>query len=106
MSNKLNQEELLEELKQMEVDEEEIHKGSLEVPGVNTKLMNQIHQKRKQAYQQTREVIQKPGVTEEWIKEKAIELINLVGYRITGEYARHHLISVQDFIRSLIKEIV
>ena len=50
-------------------------------------------------------LIKKPKVTEEWINEKAIELINLVGYRITGEYARHHLISAQDFIRSLVKEI-
>ena len=83
--SKLNQEELLEELKQMEVDEEETHKGSLEVPGVNAKLMNQIHQKRKQAYQQIKEMLrdynlikdtckmlvlkleEKPGVTEKWL---------------------------------------
>lgn len=95
--SKLSKEELLDEFKQMEIDEEEVYKGSLEVPGVNTKLMNQIHQKRKQAYQQIKELIKKPEVTEEWIKKKIDEL--------WIEYEKGEL-DCEDFIRSLVEEIV
>jgi len=49
----------------------------------------------KQAYQQIREMIQKPQVTEEWIKEKIAELNDVWAGKITEE----------DFIRSIIKEI-
>ena len=56
--SKLSKEELLEEFKQMEIDEEEIRKGVLEVPGVNIEKMNQIHKKRKQALQQIKELIE------------------------------------------------
>ena len=59
--SKLNQEELLRWL-------EQAHRYfTFEPPG-----------KDEQAYQQIKEMIQKPEVTEEWIQEKAIELSNKI----------------------------
>ena len=99
--NKLSKEELLEEFKQMEVDEEEIRKGVLEVPGVNVEKMNQIHKKRKQALHQIRELTQKPEVNEEWIEEKATSFVKELAER-GGAVSMNF---VQDFIRSLVEEI-
>ena len=51
----------------------------------------------KQAYQQIKEMIQKPRITEGWIEEKAFEVYDLVH---KGE-----ILLVKKFIRSLVKEI-
>ena len=89
-----------------QIDEEEIHKGVLEIAGVNKEEMKQIHQKREQAHQQIKELIQKPQVTEEWIEEEAKKLLSLMHQCThfsfntpTGQEER------KDFIRSLIEEI-
>ena len=51
-----------------------------------------------QAYQQIRELVQKPEVTEEWIEEKANWLFKKSWVPISIDRAK-------DFIRSLIEEI-
>lgn len=53
----------------------------------------------KQAYQQIREVIEKPGVTEEWIEEKTTKIYNLLYYKA---FSRKQL---KGSIRSLVEEI-
>jgi len=56
----------------------------------------------KQAYQQIKEMIQKPGVTEEWIEEKVKEFLK----KTYGKPI--YPISVKDltgFIRELVEEI-
>ena len=52
-----------------------------------------------QAYQQIKERIQKPEITEGFIEEKAIELYNCL------YYPTFSLDQVKDFIRELVKEI-
>ena len=52
----------------------------------------------KQTYQQIKELIQKPQVTEEWIGEKVTEL-----FRWQAETRLPH--ECKDFIRSLIEEM-
>lgn len=54
-------------------------------------------------YQQIKEMIQKPGVTEERIEEKAKEIVEEIGYRIEGEYLKVHLDRAKDFIHSLLE---
>ncbi|GAI99559.1 unnamed protein product, partial [marine sediment metagenome] len=54
------------------------------------------------AEQQIKEMIQKPGVTEERIEEKAKEIVEEIGYRIEGEYLKVHLDRAKDFIHSLL----
>ena len=51
-----------------------------------------------QAYQQIKEMIQKPGVTEEWIEEKANWLFKKSWVPISIDRAK-------DFIRSFIKDL-
>ena len=55
-----------------------------------------------QARRQIKELIQKPGVTEEWIEEKAIELNNEI---LLANYKESYYNMSRDFIRSLVKEI-
>ncbi len=56
----------------------------------------------KQAYQQIKELIQKPKVTEEWIEEKAREL----GAYYPNETFGEALSRCRKFILSLIEEIL
>ena len=49
-----------------------------------------------QAYQQIKEMIEKPKVTEEWIEEKAKEW---------GYWSERQRKIIKDFIRSLVEEI-
>ena len=60
-----------------------------------------------QAYKQIKEMIQKPGVTEEWIEEKAKELITMVAnlYPHEGNPCVIPKSKAKDFIRSLVEEI-
>ena len=55
-----------------------------------------------QAHLQIREMIQKPGVTEEWIEEKAIELNNEI---LLANYKESYYSMSKKFIRSLVEEI-
>jgi len=55
----------------------------------------------RQAFSQIREMIQKPEVTEEWIEEKAKELLSKSFY--LGIYK--DINKAKDFIRSLVEEI-
>jgi len=49
---------------------------------------------------------EKPGITEEWIEEKAKELLIKANISIqTAEAHRQQLEILQDFIRSLVEEI-
>lgn len=63
-----------------------------------------------QAYQQIREIIKKPEVTEEWIEEKAKEFLKMA-YAITRtkpDIAEHRInlkFVKQSFIRSFVEEI-
>jgi len=52
-----------------------------------------------QAYQQIKEMIKRPRVTEEWIKEKAVEIYNL------SYYESFHPKQIAECIRSLVEEI-
>lgn len=63
--------------------------------------------KEKQAYQQIREMIQKPGVTEEWVEEKAKKLITMVSslYPHEGNPCVIPKNKAKDFIRSLVEKI-
>ena len=79
--SKLSKEELLEWL-------EQAHKYfTFEPPG-----------KDKQAYQQIKELIQKPEVTEEWVEEKANWLFKKSWVPISIDRAK-------DFIRSLVEDV-
>jgi len=89
--SKLNQEELLEELRQIK-----IYVQAWKM--LNPKKISWTS-RREQAYQQIREKIQKPKVTEEFIKGKATEVYNLLYYK------SFNLDQVTDFIRSLVEEI-
>ncbi len=44
-------------------------------------------------------------VTEEWIEEKARDILELIGYKIHGEYLNVHIGEAKDFIRSLVEEL-
>jgi len=104
--SKLSKEELLDEFKQMEVDEEEIRKGVLEVLGVNIEKMNQIHEKRKQALRQIKEMIRKPGVTEEWYEEKTKEMIEIISnYCFSVGELGNARPDAMNFIRKLVEEM-
>ena len=64
----------------------------------------------KQAEQQIREMIQKPGVTEEWIEEKARMMINIIqmfALESQGKLKEKSDIfkTTEDFIRSLVEEV-
>lgn len=61
-----------------------------------------------QAYEQIKEMIQKPEVTEEWIKEKARELHEMCSYadRTHGFMYTISIDSAKDFIRSLVESIL
>ena len=121
--SKLNQEELLEELRVA-------RSGTVSTAGMS-----------EQAYQQIKEIIQneplpntsweksqitmkeaktmiaslsneiarlgkkKPGITDEWIDEKAKEIVEEIGYRIEGEFLKVHIDRAKEFIRSLVEEI-
>ncbi len=56
-----------------------------------------------QAYQQIKEMIQKPGVTEEWIEEKAQEVMMIIDDPI-ATWSRK-VKNVRNFIHSLMEEI-
>ena len=60
----------------------------------------------KEAYCQIKALIQKPGVTEEWIEEKAKKMKEMVAtlFRKTGTM-NYPLGRCKDFIRSLVEEI-
>lgn len=97
--SKLNQEELLEELNQMEMEEEGTHKGTLQVSGVNTELMHQLHQKRKQAYQQIREMIEKKlTITTKDIREWADEASDRVNEYKDWGY-------IEDAMKEMLNEL-
>ena len=57
-----------------------------------------------QARRQIRELIQKPEVTEEWIKEKAKELNNEIILEL-NKGNPYDIAIYQNFIRSLVEEI-
>ena len=63
----------------------------------------------KQVYEQIKELIQKPEVTEEWIEEKAKKMSNIViSFNILGSgtnWMANPLERCKDFIRSLVEEI-
>ena len=61
----------------------------------------------KQAYQQIKEMIQKPEVTEEWIEEKAKELITMVANLYPHETSPCVIpkSNAKDFIRSLVEKL-
>ena len=66
------------------------------------------HQPRcEQAYQQIREMIQKPEVTEEWIEEKAGELSEMSLYWDVDSKRTWNInkTEAKDFIRSLVEAI-
>ena len=56
-----------------------------------------------QARRQIKEMIQKPGVTKEWIEEKARELLFL--FYAKGSTQENEESTAKDFIRSLVEEI-
>lgn len=65
-----------------------------------------------QAYQQIREMIQKPEVTEAWIEEKARELQGKIKFifekrfkYVSGEEIMAIIDIAKNFIRSLVKEV-
>ena len=58
-----------------------------------------------QAYQQIKKMIQKPGVTEEWIEEKAMSLVIIAGLSQRNIYMSARFKQIKDSIRSLVKEI-
>ena len=57
----------------------------------------------KRAYRQIRKLIQKPQVTEEWIEQKAQEVMFIVDDE-TITWSRK-ILNVRNFIRSLVEEI-
>ena len=62
-------------------------------------------EKDEQSYQQIKEMIQKPEVAEDWIEEKAREIINK--FMPPMDYGRkERFISIaKDFIRKIVEEI-
>ena len=96
---KLNQGELLEELRQIKICVQ-----AWEI--LNPKKVSWTG-KREQAYQQIKEMIQKPEITEEWIEEKAMGLITMVAnlYPHEGSPCVIPKNKAKDFIRSLIEEV-
>lgn len=69
---------------------------------INTRAIPLDHIKK---LEQIVALIKKPEVTEEWIEEKAKQIVEEIGYRIEDEYLNVHLERVKDFIRKLVEEI-
>jgi len=69
-------------------------------------LENADNEEKQEAGEQIVAMIKKPGVTEEWIEEKAKEFLAKTNISVqTPEAVKQQLKIIQDFIRSLIEEI-
>ena len=66
---------------------------------------DQKERKSNQAYQQIKEMIQKPEVTEEWVEEKANILYEKITELNPSLPTYSFLEIAKDFIRSLVEEI-
>ena len=96
--SKLNQEELLEQLDSFK----KVYLDAYDLVGSKKEFVSHVEQ----AFQQIKEIIQKPEVTEEWYEEKAKELITMVAnlYPYEGNPCVIPKSKAKDFICSLFKE--
>lgn len=95
--SKLNQEELLEDLEFVLATWKRHYPHKLPPMRILQIFEN---------FKQIKKMIQKPGVTEEWIEEKAKTLHRKIfGHALFGKEGCRRLDIYEDFIRSLVEEI-